>query len=124
MRAEATSTRTFGTDAEGFAVGMSEDASSVQVRVWGFWSSDLAARFVGAVTSACSSFAVPRMILDATELKPQRDAGQEALAALMATLSALRITRVVVMTASPLTRLQLMRIVKERGIKHLVPFVP
>src|SRR5258708_6204832 len=123
MRTEPTSTQTFGTDAEGFAVGTGEGASSVQVRVWGFWSPDLAARFVGAVTSACASFPVPRMTIDATDLRPQRDAGQDALATLMAALPALRITRVVVTTASPLTKLQMMRFVKERALKHLVEFV-
>jgi hypothetical protein len=114
--------QTFGTEAEGFAVGPSEGAQAIHVRVWGFWSAELASRFVSAVGAECSRLRLTLMTMDATQLKPQREAGQEALGALMGALPALGITRVRVITTSPLTRLQILRISKERAIKDLIEF--
>jgi hypothetical protein len=115
--------QTFGSETEGFAVGLSDGARAIHVRVWGFWSAELATRFVSAVVAECSNHRIPLMTIDATELRPQRDAGQDALGALMSALPALGVTRARVTTASPLTRLQILRISKERAVKDLIQFV-
>jgi hypothetical protein len=58
-----------------------------------------------------------------TRLKPMRDEGQEGFGSLMAALSVLDVSRATVVTSSPLTRLQLLRIAREKAAKDLVRFV-
>jgi hypothetical protein len=114
---------TFGSQEEGFDVSAGDGAREVHVRAWGFWSAELSARFSGAVIGACASTLVPVVTIDATDLKPMRDAGQEAFGTLLAALPIYRVKRVVVTTAGALTKLQLLRIAKERSSGDLVQFV-
>jgi hypothetical protein len=114
---------TFGTAAEGFDVSAGDGAQEVHIKAWGFWSSEVAARFSGVVIGVCASALVPLVRIDATELKPMRDAGQEAFGTLLAALPLYRVKRVVVTTGGALTKLQLLRIAKERSTGTLVEFV-
>ncbi len=112
-----------GTDAEGFDVSTSGAGQTVHVRTWGFWGEDVAARFSGVVVGACASARAPVVTIDARDLKPLREAGQDAFGAMLAALPVYRVQRVVVTTAAALIKLQLLRIAKEHSIGNLVQFV-
>jgi len=115
----------FGNDEDGFAVGFDEATCVVQVKAWGFWSAELAAMFAQAVIDVCNANRrATSMVVDAVGLKPQREEGQKAFGALMAVLPRLGMGRVSVTTDSPLTRLQLLRLAKERAPKNLIHFPP
>ncbi len=64
------------------------------------------------------------MVLDASLLKPQREEGQHALSTLMLALGKLGITSMQVVTTSPLTRLQLVRIGNESSVREILQFLP
>ncbi len=113
---------TFGSDDEGFSIGRGTAAGTLSVRVWGFWTDDTAGKLVGSVIAACGSAECTALTIDAGDLKPLRDAGQEALGALFAALPAYKVRRIVVTAAGALTRLQLLRIIKERATPNLVQF--
>jgi hypothetical protein len=108
---------------EGFEIELDEKARAVCVRAWGFWSSELASRFAQSVIDACRvGQGATALVMDARGLKPQRESGQEAFGLLIAALPGLGIVRASVTTDSSLTRLQLLRITKERAVKNLVEF--
>lgn len=111
------------TPEEGFEVSPDQAARAISVRAWGFWSSELASRFAQAVIDACRAHRdLTSLIIDARGLRPQREAGEQALGSMMAALPRLGIARAQVTTDSPLTRLQLLRIAKEREVKSLFEF--
>src|SRR5271166_1563362 len=105
-------TQTFGTDEQGFAVGADDPAGTIHVRMWGFWTTETADRFAGVVIGACASARVSVVTIDAAELKPLRDVGQDAVGAVFAAMPAYNVRRVLVTRAGALTRLQLLRLVK------------
>jgi hypothetical protein len=116
-------TQTFGTGEEGFAVGADENAGTIHVRMWGFWTAETADHFAGIVIAACVSAHVSIVTIDAADLKPLRDVGQDAVGAVLAAVPAHNVRRVLVTRAGALTRLQLLRIAKERAVPGLVEFV-
>ena len=93
----------------------------VKVRVWGFWSVEIASVFAKSVIDVCRSGDLPRGVtVDAEELKPLRDEGQAALLAMFDAAAAMGIEHASVVTSSPLTRLMLARIVKTTATKGFV----
>jgi hypothetical protein len=102
---------------------VSRDATG-QVRVvgWGFWGPDVAQAFDKSVLSGCRLAGASRLVLDMTDLKPMRDEGQRAFASTLTMLKMVGVTQAVLITSSPLTKLQLLRIVKDSGAKDLVLF--
>jgi hypothetical protein len=115
--------QTFGTVEEGFELGIGDDAQALHIRMWGFWTLETASRFSGVVIGACASARVSTVTIDAAELKPLRDVGQDAFGGMLAALPAYKVQRVLLTAAGPLTRLQLLRIAKERSQGNLVQYV-
>ena len=113
----------FGDAAGGFSVNSEDGASEVQVKAWGFWSIDVATAFRTAILDACVPATIKRLALDLRALKPMRDEGQQGVSAVMAALPRLGIERATVITSSPLTKLQLLRIIRETSAKDRVDFV-
>ena len=60
--------------------------------------------------------------MDMTGLKPMRDEGQQSFGTVMAALPKLGIARASVVIDSPLTKLQLLRLVTQHGRKDCVQF--
>lgn len=114
---------TFGSDADGFSVVFDEAARSLRVRAWGFWTPDVASSFAPAVIDACrSARRAADVVVDAADLKPQREEGQLALTTVFGALPGLGITRASIVTGNPLTKLQLMRITGASASKSIVQF--
>jgi hypothetical protein len=112
-----------GDAAAGFSVVFDPNAGAVQVRGWGFWSATISSSFAASVAEICN--ASPRgsaLAIDMTELKPLRDEGQEAFGTLMRLLRGLGVGKTTVATTSQLTKLQLLRLVAEHGMKNSVQF--
>jgi len=112
----------FGDDEAGFSLADSDDP--IRLVAWGFWSTEIAAAFAGALVNLGRARSATSMVLDATKLKPQRDEGQHALAQLMSSLVKLGITSVQVLTTSQLTKLQLLRLAGEASVKERLSFAP
>ena len=101
----------------GFWVVPSDATGIVRVRGWGFWSPAVASVFVEKVLAGCRATRRPsELVFDADALKPQRDEGQTAIGAMFDEVAKLGVSRISVITSSPLTRLQLARIARA-GIK-------
>jgi hypothetical protein len=115
-------TQTFGTGDEGFELRPSGEAQTMHIRMWGFWSTETANLFSSAVIGACASERVSTLTIDAEALKPLRDVGQVAFGSMLAAVAAYKVKRVQVAAAGPLTRLQLLRIAKERLNDKLIQF--
>jgi hypothetical protein len=112
-----------GNQDDGFEVELNKETHAIRVKAWGFWNAELASKFFPAVVQACQSRVGPlSLFMDARGLKPQREPGQEALGTLLAALPGLGVTGGNVVTDSSLTRLQLLRLAKERTPKSLVQF--
>lgn len=97
--------------------------AEVQVKAWGFWSVEAAAAFRTTILDACTPLTCKRLLLDFRALKPMRDEGQQGVSAVMAALPKIGIERVIVITSSQLTKLQLLRIVRETTAKDRVEFI-
>jgi hypothetical protein len=111
-----------GTEAAGFSVGQEPLSAVVRVVGWGFWGPELAQEFDKAVLKACRQANATRLILDMAELKPMRDEGQRAFASTFALLKIIGITHTSVLTASPMTKLQLLRIARDSAPKDSIHF--
>ncbi len=113
----AVQARTIGNEQDGFSVERDDD--TLRVRARGLWSSETASMLTKAVSDACAAAPISNFVLDAVGLKPQRDPGQAALAALMTWLLRIGVRRASLTTDSALTRLQILRIAKERSATGL-----
>jgi hypothetical protein len=113
-----------GTDADGFTISFEEPSRCLRIRVYGFWQPDTAATFVASLVDACRP---PRraveLVVDASDLKPQRDEAQVALKDAFAALPGLGITRASVVTDNALTKLQLLRLVNAGPARAIIRFV-
>ncbi len=90
--------------------------STLRVRGWGFWAPDVALQFGSIVNGLLQTHAdVTTLIMDLTKLKPMRDEGQESFGVLVASLRRKGGPHLTISTNSHLTKLQLLRIVAERG---------
>jgi hypothetical protein len=113
----------FGSDADGFSVTFEDASRSLRVKAWGFWGPEVAASFATTVIDACrSARRATEVVVDATDLKPQRDEGQLALTTFLGALPGLGITQASIVTANPLTKLQLMRIAGSTASKSIIQF--
>ena len=94
------------------------------MRGWGFWSREIAEAFDSTVSQVCrtSPHRAP-LLMDLTELKPLREEGQQSFGALVGLLRVLGVGRTVIATSSQLTKLQLLRLASEQGMKDVVEFM-
>jgi hypothetical protein len=102
-----------GDETTGFTVEV-QAPGSIRVTGWGFWSVQVALAFASSVVDACK--AQPKglsLAMDMTRLKPMREEGQKSFALLMRSLRDVGVSRTSVVTANPLTRLQLVRLTSE-----------
>ena len=107
-----------GDDAAGFTIAASGNV--VRLVGWGFWSPEVASQLDLHVLRACDRDpGLSELVLDLTELKPMRDEGQLGMVHLLQSLGSIRVT---IITRSQLTRLQLMRLVKETKHQAEVTF--
>lgn len=103
----------------GYSVAADAVTRTVRVEAWGFWSPAIAGGFADAVLAKCQGLMGATVAIDARNLMPQREEAQAAFARLF---EALRMhgLRLAISTTSSLTKLQLQRLVKERGLESTV----
>lgn len=107
----------------GFSAEFDSESSAVRVRAWGFWSASISNSFPTVVYEVCkSSPKGSSLVLDMNDLKPLREEGQKSFGALVRMLPGLGVGKTSVRTASQLTKLQLLRLVAEYGMKDTVEF--
>jgi len=102
-----------GDETTGFTVEV-QAPGSIRVTAWGFWNVQVALAFASSVVDSCRS--QPRgaaLTLDMSGLKPMREQGQKSFALLMRSLRDVGVSRTSVVTANPLTKLQLVRLASE-----------
>jgi hypothetical protein len=105
-----------GDDLSGFSIGYDSIRETIHVKAWGFWSVDVAEAFGERVVEACLQR--PRgslLALDMSDLKPMREEGQRSFGNLIRSLAGLGIARTSIVTASHMTKLQLVRLATEYG---------
>jgi hypothetical protein len=112
-----------GDEVAGFSVATEVGDQVLRVVGHGFWDVDVARSFGHQVLDAFAAHPrVTRFVFDFRLLKPLRDEGQDGFAQVLAALRTPAPPHVSVMTSSPLTKLQLLRIVKETGCDGWVEF--
>ncbi len=104
----------FGDETEGFTVERA--AAGIRLKTWGFWGADLATKFVPAVVAALRETpSEGNLEIDVSELRPLRDEGQRAFEQLLKQLTTSGSRDVVIRNSSALTKLQMMRLVRDIG---------
>jgi len=105
-----------GSDESGFSV--ETNAVGVRVRAWGFWDAATAANFAPAVFGALRGGMTrrPQLLIDATQLKPQRDEGQQAIRDLVESASKLGVARAEFVVTNAITKMQVSRILRELNV--------
>jgi hypothetical protein len=104
-----------GNDQAGFSIDYTSGAG-LSVAGWGFWSVDVALAFAATIVDACRQ--APRgaaLTLDLRELKPMREEGQQSFSSVLRATSTLGFASISIVTANPLTKLQLVRLVADCG---------
>jgi hypothetical protein len=115
--------RRYAGDGEaGFSVEHDHPRNTIRVAAWGFWRPDVANVFVSTVTNDWLATAEVRVLIDATRLVPQREEGQAAWGDLMAALRVPTVQTVAVVVSSTITKMQLLRLAKDRGVQSWVYF--
>ncbi len=107
----------FGEEGSGFVV--EADQSLLRVRAFGFWDDHTAAEFAPAVVGAFRRLGKEQLILDVRELRPMRASGQTAIALALRTLAH---APLVIVVKNQITKLQLLRIVREQRMSGAVRF--
>jgi hypothetical protein len=108
----------FGTQESGFSADYEAASNAVLVHAWGFWDATLAATFASRVLGLCAQARRQFTLrLDGSRLLPQRAEGQEALRQFAVGLSRFEAERVVAIIPNSITKLQLVRILKESGVQ-------
>jgi hypothetical protein len=116
--------QTVGSDDAGFSVQFDELAKRLRVVGWGFWDVGVAGAFDRVVLDACRGRPPGfELSIDMRELKPMRDEGQAAFANVVRMSEALGVSQTTVITTSHLTKLQLLRIVREAGTAAKAKFM-
>ncbi len=112
-----------GDEIAGFSIAAEIGEHVLRIVGHGFWSVETARSFGPRVCEAMASHSrVGRLVFDFRLLKPLRDEGQDGFRQVLEALRTIISPEVSVMTSSPLTRLQLLRIVKESGCGEFVEF--
>jgi len=106
-----------GDESEGFTIDNGGDFVLVTAR--GFWSAETADKMAESVLTALAGRRQP-LIFELSELRPLRDEGQLAFKALFKRALARGTPRIVVRSASAMTKLQMMRIARETGQEQLI----
>lgn len=115
---------TMGDPSEGFSVEVDAGNGFVRVRCWGFWGLALCREFSAAVVRGCTaSHRQAHLLIDVADLKPMREEGQAAFAAAMIGARRCGVAGISLLTGSQLTKLQLLRIVRESSVRDTVRFV-
>lgn len=86
----------------------------LSVATWGFWSADFVAEFLPAVLAALERRGKgPSLVIDLKQLRPLRDEGQTAFRSLMTRVLSDESARLELRGASALTKLQMLRLIRE-----------
>ncbi len=110
--------RSFGDTEAGFSTEHDASARVVRVRTWGFWRLEVATLFARNVATDCRAAGLPLgLLIDVIQLLPQRDEGQAAFGELMTVARGLGLRGTVVVGSNIITKMQLLRIAKERGVR-------
>lgn len=113
-----------GDEVAGFSVSLEVGDSALRIVGYGFWAAETAQNFFPSVRDALLARPnVSRVVFDFRTLKPLRDEGQQGFLQLLVALRGLTHPNVCVLTSSPLTKLQLLRIVKESGCSNWIEFL-
>lgn len=105
-----------GDEIAGFSITAETGDLVLKVVGHGFWDVDVARSFCPRIRDAIISYPrLTRLVFDFRGLKPLRDEGQAGFAQVLSILRSSAPPQVSVLTSSPLTKLQLLRIVKENG---------
>lgn len=111
-----------GNEEAGYSVDYDAASASVRVRAWGFWTAEVAQGFGRAVQSGCAHRPKGTSLwMDMVDLKPMREEGQASFAEIVEALGRWGFA-CTIHTGSHLTKLQLLRIVTERGAGARVRF--
>jgi hypothetical protein len=115
--------KSVGDATAGFSAEFDSESGAVRVRAWGFWNASVSSSFPTAVYEVCKASPMgSSLVMDMNELKPLREEGQKSFGAFVRMLPGLGIAKTSIRTASQLTKLQLLRLVAEHGMKHAVEF--
>ncbi|HET9953315.1 MAG TPA: hypothetical protein VFQ61_02360 [Polyangiaceae bacterium] len=107
---------TVGDDVAGFSAELEEGLNSIRVIGRGFWSADVARAIAPKVRELSSEHPrVTEFVFDMRDLKPMRDEGQQSFLEIISWVGHLRNPKMRILTSSPLTKLQFLRIVRESG---------
>ena len=107
-----------GTDDGGFRILPGLGWHGLVIECWGYWEEDTIAVFLRQSQAALEKAASPLdFTLDAASLKPQSSAGQEAMRKFFRELAGKSLSRVGVRVENVLTRMQLMRLMRESGLE-------
>src|SRR5262245_13086510 len=113
-----------GDDQAGFSIGYDPVGGTVTVTAWGFWSAEVAAVLATTVAKALREQPGSKaIVLDMRELKPMREEGQKSFGSLIRALPTLGVSQASVVTASQLTKLQLVRLAAENVTSVSVDWV-
>lgn len=105
---------THGDSDQGFTV--ESESEGLLVTTWGFWSVDFVREFLPAVLGALDSRGKgSALLIDLKQLRPLRDEGQAAFRTLMTRALAEGVARIELRGASALTKLQMLRLIRELG---------
>lgn len=112
-----------GNEEGGFEIERDDQTATLRVRLWGFWSTEVARTFGDAILEETKAKKPKTVALDASSLKPQKEVGQTAIAGMLDSVTRAGASRVSILTASPLTKLQLSRLANERAPRGTVEFI-
>jgi hypothetical protein len=102
-----------GSDEAGFVIDVG--VVYLSIHVWGFWDAATAAEFGRAGADAVRTSTRTQLVVDATRLKPQRDDGEAALRSVIEATASSKLVRAEVRVGNAITRMQLARLVREKG---------
>lgn len=115
---------THGDSDQGFTI--ESGGEGVSVMTWGFWSVDFVPQFLPAVLAALERWAAEQkgrgvtLVIDLKQLRPLRDEGQAAFRTLMTRVLADGVTSLELKGASALTKLQMLRLIRELGAQDRI----
>jgi hypothetical protein len=103
------------TGSGGFRVAIS--STLLSVTAWGYWPPDVAEAFSReAATFSQKLRPVAAFMLDAAEMKPQGNEGQEALRQMFRAVAAMSVAKVTLVANNVFTRMQIVRLLRECGL--------
>ena len=122
MRAAKISLLEVGTHSGGFRV-IGPPHEALRIELWGFFGQDVADALTHHAPAVIQHVQLAAIFtLDATNLKPQGPEGQQALRVLFRALTPVTFARGTLLASNVLTKMQLMRLVRECGLDARVGF--